>query len=105
MRNEFPKPEKPIPSGVKNIEGKVLTNPSGKKEGYPWTLDTEEVSLCLNALYDSGVKNYMFALISKAIKIAIFAIKTPNGPTKKATIEWNYPSRYFESFSLKQHGW
>ena len=53
---------------------------------YKQMFDSEEVPLRLNALYDSGLQNDIFALICEANKTVIFAIKTPNCLTKKATI-------------------
>ena len=48
--------------------------------------DSEEVPLCLHALYEAGVKDDIFALICEANTSATFAIKTPNGLTDKTTI-------------------
>ena len=33
MRKAFPQKNKPLPTGVKNISGKVITNPNEKKKG------------------------------------------------------------------------
>ena len=51
--------------------------------------DTEEVPTCLHSLYESGVKNYIFALIYEANKTATFVVKTPGGNTELATINKN----------------
>ena len=48
--------------------------------------DCEEVPICLNALYDAGVKDDIFAPICEVNKDATFAIKTPNGLTEHTTI-------------------
>ena len=32
MRKSFPKQTKPLPTGVKNFEGKIITNPEEKKK-------------------------------------------------------------------------
>ena len=39
--------------------------------------DSEEVSICLNALYEAGVKDDIFALLCEANTSATFAVKTP----------------------------
>ena len=48
--------------------------------------DAEEGSICLNALYDAGVKDDLFALVCEANTTATFAIKTPSGLTEKTSI-------------------
>ena len=53
---------------------------------YKQMFDAEEVPICLNALYDAGVNDDIYALICEANSSATFAIKTPNGITKKTTI-------------------
>ena len=53
---------------------------------YKQIFDSEEGPICLNALYDAGVKDDIFALICEANKSATFAIKTPNGITDKTNI-------------------
>ena len=53
---------------------------------YKQMFDAEEGPICLNALYDAGVKDDIYALICEANSFATFAIKTPNGLTKKTTI-------------------
>ena len=37
--------------------------------------DSEEAPICLNALYDAGVKDDIFSLVCEANKSATFAIK------------------------------
>ena len=53
---------------------------------YKQMFDAEEAPVCLNALYDAGVKNDIFALICETNKSATFAIKTPNGITQYKSI-------------------
>ena len=48
--------------------------------------DSEESPICLNALYDDGVKDDLFALICETNKSATFVIKTPNGLAQKTSI-------------------
>ena len=48
--------------------------------------DAEELTVCLNALYEANIKDDMQALIYKANKNTIFAVKTPNGITTSAQI-------------------
>ena len=48
--------------------------------------DAEELSVCLNALYDANIQDDMLALIYEANKTTIFAVKTPNGTTKSVKI-------------------
>jgi hypothetical protein len=48
--------------------------------------DAEELSVCLNALYDANIQDDMLALIYEANKTTIFAVKTPNGTTRSAKI-------------------
>ena len=48
--------------------------------------DSEEVPICLNALYEAGVKDDIFALLCEANTSATFAIKTPSGITDKTII-------------------
>ena len=45
--------------------------------------DSEEVSTCLNALYDAQIQDDMLSLIYEANKTTYFAVKTPNGITEK----------------------
>ena len=49
--------------------------------------DSEELSTCLNALYDSNIQDDMLALIYEANKATHFAVKTPNGITETTKIE------------------
>ena len=53
---------------------------------YKQMFDAEEVPICLNALYDSGVKNDLFSLICEANKTATFVVKTPSGNTERQVI-------------------
>ena len=46
----------------------------------------EELSVCLNAMYDANFNDDMLALIFEANKTTVFAVKTPNGLTAPATI-------------------
>ena len=48
---------------------------------YKQMFDSEESPICLNALYDAGVKDDLFALICETNTSATFVIKTPNGLT------------------------
>ena len=48
--------------------------------------DAEELSVCLNAMYEANIKDDMLALIYEANKTTIFTVKTPNGLTQPATI-------------------
>ena len=48
--------------------------------------DAEDISICLNALYEAGIKDDTFALIYEANKTNVIAVKTPNGITEKRSI-------------------
>ena len=48
--------------------------------------DAEELSVCLNALYDANIQDDMLALIYEANKTTLFAVKTQNGITRSANI-------------------
>ena len=48
--------------------------------------DAEELSVCLNALYDANIQDEMLALIYEANTTTIFAVKTPNQTTRYAKI-------------------
>ena len=48
--------------------------------------DLEEGEICLNALYEAGVQDDIFALISEANGSNVIAVKTPNGITKRRVI-------------------
>ena len=48
--------------------------------------DAEELPQVLNAMYESGVKNDMLALLNEANKTVKFAVKTPSGITEQRTI-------------------
>ena len=49
-------------------------------------LHAEELSVCLNAMYDANIQDDMLALIFEANKTTVFAVKTPDGLTRSATI-------------------
>ena len=49
--------------------------------------DSEEVSTCLNALYDAQIQDDMLSLIYEANKTTYFAVKTPNGVTEKTRVQ------------------
>ena len=49
--------------------------------------DSEELTTCLNAIFDAGIQDDMLALIYEANKITHFAVKTPNGITETRQIE------------------
>ena len=53
---------------------------------YKQMFDSEEVPICLNALYSAGVKDDIFALICETNTSATVAIKTPGGLTEEANI-------------------
>ena len=44
------------------------------------------LSGCLNAFYEAGIKDDIFALIHEANKTNVISVKTPNGVTEKAAI-------------------
>ena len=46
----------------------------------------EEGYICLNALYEAGVQDDIFALISEANGNNVISVKTPNGVTTRGTI-------------------
>ena len=48
--------------------------------------DAEELSICLNSLYEAGIKDDTLALIYEANKRNVICVKTPNGLTKNASI-------------------
>ena len=48
--------------------------------------DAEELSVCLNSFYDAGVKDDVLALLYEANKRYVIAVKTPNGLTKRTSI-------------------
>jgi hypothetical protein len=48
--------------------------------------DSEELSTCLNALYDADIQDDMLALIFQANKTTYFAVKTPNGITEQTSV-------------------
>ena len=43
-------------------------------------MDAKELSICLNSLYEAGIKHDTFALIYEAHKNNVIYVKTPNGP-------------------------
>ena len=48
--------------------------------------DAEDLSICLNSLYEAGIKDDTLALIYEANKKNVIYVKTPNGLTKNASI-------------------
>ena len=48
--------------------------------------DAEDVSICLNSLYEAGVKDDTLVMIYEANKSNVISVKTPNGITDKRTI-------------------
>ena len=48
--------------------------------------DSEQGHICLNALYEAGVQDDIFALISEANVKNVISVKTPNGVTKRGNI-------------------
>ena len=48
--------------------------------------DAEDVSICLNSLYEAGVKDDTLVMIYEANKTNVISVKTPNGITDKRTI-------------------
>ena len=48
--------------------------------------DDEDISICLNALYEAGVQDNTLALIYEANKTNVTCVKTPNGLTEKTHI-------------------
>ena len=53
---------------------------------YKQMFDLEEGEICLNALYEAGVQDDIFALISEANESNVIAVKTHNGITKRRVI-------------------
>ena len=49
--------------------------------------DSEELTNVLNAFYDAGVKDDMFAIVNEANKSVKFAVRTPTGLTDIRSIE------------------
>ena len=48
--------------------------------------DSEELSTCLNALYDANIQDDLLSSIYQANKTTFFAVKTPKGITERTTI-------------------
>ena len=48
--------------------------------------DAEDLSICLNSLYEAGVKDDNIVMIYEANKTNVISVKTPNGITDKTTI-------------------
>ena len=48
--------------------------------------DAEELSVCLNAMYEANIQDDMLALIYEANKTTIFTVKIPNGLTGPSNI-------------------
>ena len=53
---------------------------------YKQMFDAEELSVCLNALYDATIQDDMLNMIYEANKTTMFTVKTPNGTTQPARI-------------------
>ena len=53
---------------------------------YRQMFDSEEGHICLNALYEAGVQDDIFALISEANGNNVISVKTPNGVTTRGNI-------------------
>ena len=53
---------------------------------YKQMFDAEELSVCLNALYDAIIQDDMLNMIHEANKTTMFTVKTPNSTTKSARI-------------------
>ena len=53
---------------------------------YRQMFDAEEVFISLNALYEAGVQDDLFALINESNKETVICVKTPNGTTKSGII-------------------
>ena len=53
---------------------------------YRQMFDAEEVFISLNALYEAGVQDDVFALINESNRENVVCVKTPNGLTKRGII-------------------
>ena len=54
---------------------------------YKQMFDSEELSTCLNAMYEADIKDDMLALIYEANETTYFKLKTPNGLTEIETMK------------------
>ena len=54
---------------------------------YKQMFDSECLFECMNDVYEAGVKDDIFALISEANKKSLVAVKTPNGLSRRETFE------------------
>ena len=54
---------------------------------YKQMFDSEEGFVALNALYEAGIQNYIFALIHESNRENVIFVKTPNGITKRGSIQ------------------
>ena len=50
---------------------------------YRQMFDCEDAEICLDALYEAGVQNHIFAVITEANRENLISVKTPNGRTEK----------------------
>ena len=50
--------------------------------------DSEELTICLNAIHDAGIQDDMLSLIYQANKTTHFAVKTPNGITEEKNYDF-----------------
>ena len=53
---------------------------------YQQMFDAEEVQISLNALYEAGIQDNIFALIYEANRENVISVKTPSGITNKGNI-------------------
>ena len=54
---------------------------------YKQMFDSECLFECMNDVYEAGVKDDIFALISEANKKSLVAVKTPHGLSRRETFE------------------
>ena len=72
---------------VSDVMSSVKKNPIDLNiMDYRQMFDAEEVQITLNAFYEAGVQDDIFALICAANENATFAIKTPSGLTERTTM-------------------
>ena len=75
-------------SVISDVLSSVKKNPIDLNvTDYRQMFDCEELQICLNALYEAGVKDDIFALINEANSLNVISVKTPNGRTEKAIIK------------------
>ena len=53
---------------------------------YSQMFDSEEAQICLNALYEAGVQDDLFALINESNRKNVISVKTPHEKTQTGTI-------------------